>query len=106
MLDLDARPAEQGRRHLKSRAAPSAWLEEVRNFIGQYGQVSSLFSFLGGLGKDLELRHGDGALPERVPMQSEPVSPPPITTTCFPVGEDRLLVALRLAGDRRFCCGR
>ena len=38
-----------------------------------------------------------------VPMQSEPVSPPPITTTCLPVGEDRL--ALLGAGPalRRFC---
>ena len=32
-------------------------------------------------------------------MQSEPVSPPPMTTTCLPVGEDRLDVAERLVAD-------
>ena len=31
-------------------------------------------------------------------MQSEPVSPPPITTTCLPRGEDRLVRTDRLAG--------
>ena len=34
----------------QSRSTPSSWLEEVRSFIGQSGQVSALSSFSGGLG--------------------------------------------------------
>ena len=42
----------------KSRSAPSAWLEEVRIFSGQCGQVSALFSFSGGVRHDFKLGHG------------------------------------------------
>jgi hypothetical protein len=34
----------------KSRSAPSSWLDEVRSFSGQFGQVSALFSRSGGCG--------------------------------------------------------
>ena len=67
----------------KSRSAPSSWLEEVRSFIGQSGQVSSLFSFAGGCGMISKLVTESAPWRIEVPMQSEPVSPPPITTTCL-----------------------
>ena len=47
-----------------------------------------------------------GAAPWRfdVPTQSEPVSPPPITTTCLPVA--RICPATRSPATTLFCCGR
>ena len=35
----------------KSRSTPSSWLDEVRSFSGQSGQVSGLFSCAGGCGR-------------------------------------------------------
>jgi hypothetical protein len=57
----------------------------VRSLSGQYGQVSGLFSSSGGCG--ITSNWVTEAAPWRleVPTQSEPVSPPPITTTCLPV---------------------
>ena len=69
----------------KSRSAPSSWLDEVRSFSGQTGQVSSLFSCSGGCGMISKLVTDSAPWRIEVPMQSEPVSPPPITTTCLPV---------------------
>ena len=74
----------------KSRSTPSSWLDEVRSFSGQNGQVSILFSCSGGCGMISKLVTDSAPWRIEVPMQSEPVSPPPITTTCLPVGEDRL----------------
>ena len=91
----------------KSRSAPSSWLDEVRSLSGQFGQVSSLFSFSGGFGMISKLVTLSAPWRIAVPMQSEPVSPPPITTTCLRAAEDRRRVAV--AGSpamRRFCCGR
>ena len=48
-----------------SRLAPSAWLDEVRIFNGQFGQVMPLFSCSGGGRHDFELCDGLCALPER-----------------------------------------
>ena len=91
----------------KSRSAPSSWLDEVRSFNGQSGQVSSLFSFSGGCGMISKLVTDSAPCRNDVPMQSEPVSPPPITTTCLPVA--RIGSAPGTCGSpetRRFCCGR
>ena len=84
---------------LKSRAAPSAWLDEVRSLSGQFGQVSALFSFSGGFGRISSCVTETAPWRNEVPMQSEPVSPPPITTTCLPSARIGCDVALRLAGD-------
>src|SRR5207253_2852508 len=44
-----------------SRLAPSAWLDEVRIFNGQFGQVTPLFSCSGGAGMDAVMkRHALG----------------------------------------------
>ena len=84
----------------KSRSAPSSWLDEVRSFSGQSGQVSSLFSCSGGCGMISNLVTDSAPWRIEVPMQSEPVSPPPMTTTCLPLGEDRLGARpRRLAAD-------
>ena len=41
-----------------------------------------------------------------VPMQSDPVSPPPITTTCFPAAEISSPSGIASPAFRRFCCVR
>ena len=64
--------------------APSAWLDDVRIFKGQFGQVSALFSCSGGAGMISSWVTDLAPCRNEVPMQSEPVSPPPITTTCLP----------------------
>ena len=89
-----------------SRAAPSAWLDDVRIFSGQFGQVSALFSCSGGAGMISSCVTDFAPCRNEVPMQSEPVSPPPITTTCLPPAR---MSAAPLSGSletRRFCCGR
>ena len=67
-----------------SRSAPSSWTDEVRIFSGQLGQVSSLFSLSGGVGMISSWVTESAPCRIDVPMQSDPVSPPPITTTCLP----------------------
>ena len=83
----------------KSRSAPSSWLDEVRSFSGQFGQVSSLSSFSGGFGMISKLVTLSAPWRIAVPMQSEPVSPPPITTTCLRAAEIGGMSPARLAGD-------
>ena len=68
----------------KSRSQPSSWLDEVRSFSGQSGQVSGLFSCSGGCGMISSWVTEAAPWRLEVPMQSQPVSPPPITTTCLP----------------------
>src|SRR3984893_18398593 len=68
-----------------SRLAPSAWLEDVPIFNAQFGQVRPLFSCSGGGGMISSWVTDSAPCRNEVPMQSEPVSPPPITTTCLPV---------------------
>ena len=87
-----------------SRSQPSSWLDDVRSLIGQYGHVSGLFSCSGGIG--ISSNCVTLAAPWRllVPTQSLPVSPPPITMTCLPVG---LIWPLTLSpATTLFCCGR
>ena len=81
-----------------SRSAPSSWLDDVRSFSGQLGQVSSLSSRFGGIGMISSWVTLSAPWRIEVPMQSEPVSPPPITTTCLPPARIGSLVADRLAG--------
>ena len=71
----------------------------MRSLSGQSGQISGLFSRSGGCGMISKLTTDTAPWRIEVPMQSEPVSPPPITTTFLPVGEDRLDIALRLVAD-------
>ena len=82
---------------LKSRIAPSSWLDEVRSLSGQWGQVSALFSFSGGVGMISSWVTETAPWRKAVPMQSEPVSPPPITTTCLPLARIGLDIAQGLA---------
>jgi len=55
--------------------------------IGQSGQVRPLFSFSGGLGRISTCVTEAAPWRFEVPTQSEPVSPPPITTTRLPLAE-------------------
>ena len=82
-----------------SRSAPSAWLDEVRIFSGQFGQVSPLSSCSGGAGMISSWVTDFAPCRNEVPMQSDPVSPPPITTTCLPPARMSVGPAERLAGD-------
>ena len=82
-----------------SRSAPSSWLDEVRSFSGQFGQVRSLSSFSRRLRHDLELRHRDRALAEgRADAVGAGVAAADHHDV-FAVGEDRLAAVLLLAGD-------
>ena len=78
----------------KSRSAPSSWLEEVRSFTGQFGQFSILSSILGGVGMISSCVTLSAPWRIEVPMQSEPVSPPPMTTTCLPAARIGSLVPI------------
>ena len=91
---------------LKSRIAPSAWLDEVRSLSGQWGQVSALFSFSGGVGMISSCVTETAPWRKAVPMQSDPVSPPPITTTCLPVARIGSTSPKGSPETRRFCCGK
>ena len=91
----------------KSRSAPSSWLDEVRSFSGQFGQVRSLSLLLGRLRHDLEV-----ASPRARPAGStcrcsrsryrRRRSPP---HACRRRGSAARRRAARRA-TRRFCCGR
>ena len=83
----------------KSRLAPSACDDDVRIFSGQFGQDSALFSFSGGAGMISSCVTLLAPWRIEVPMQSLPVSPPPMTTTCLALGEIFRAKAERFAGD-------
>ena len=53
------------RQHREFALAPSAWLDEVRIFSGQFGQVRPLFSCSGGAGMISSWVTDLRALPER-----------------------------------------
>ncbi len=57
----------------------------MRSFSGQSGQVSALSSCSGGIGMISSWVIESAPWRLEVPMQSEPVSPPPMTTTCLPL---------------------
>ena len=87
----------------QSRSTPSSCEDEVRSRVGQYGQTG-LRSTSGGIGNSSKLVTEAAPWRFEVPMQSEPVSPPPITTTCLPFAQSSgtpLSPATRL-----FCSGR
>ena len=86
------------------RSQPSSWEEEVLSVRGQAGQgFAGSSGPTGGLGMisicitDLQ--------PWRcaVPMQSDPVSPPPITSTCLPLQLTRCAVSTSAPYSTRFC---
>ena len=96
-------------RTAQSRSTPSSWLEEVRSFSGQSGQVSALSSFSGGLGMISSWTTLSAPCRLDVPTQSLPVSPPPITTTFLPVASKLPRGAARTSSSpalRLFCCVR
>ena len=109
---LDAHALERGRpcRPCRRRAwsaprsrarTPSSCEDEVRSFSGQSGQVSALFSRSGGCGMISSWVTEAAPWRFEVPMQSEPVSPPPITTTCLPLARERAARARRAPRRRR-----
>ncbi len=88
----------------KSRLAPSSWELDVRSLSGQYGQVRGLSSCSGGCGSSSKFMTDFAPWRMEVPMQSLPVSPPPITTTCLPVA--RSCPCTFSPATTRFCWGR
>ena len=65
----------------QSRSQPSWWDEEVRSLCGQFGQVRALSSLSGGFESISIWVMLVAPCRLEVPMQSDPVSPPPMTTT-------------------------
>ena len=86
LVTLPSLPSKRLVATAKSRCAPSSCEVEVRSLIGQYGQVRGLSSCSGGCGRSSKFTTDFAPWRIEVPMQSLPVSPPPITTTCLPVG--------------------
>src|SRR6185437_1123943 len=72
----------------QSRPQPSSCEDDVRSLIGQYGHTSGLFSSSGGCGSSSNCVTLFAPCRIDVPTQSEPVSPPPITTTCLPLASN------------------
>ena len=85
LVDLAVRPSKRLVATAQSREQPSSCDDDVRSLIGQYGQVSGLFSCSGGCGSSSNCVIDAAPWRFDVPTQSEPVSPPPMTTTCLPV---------------------
>ena len=91
----------------KSLRAPSDWLEDVLSFSGQFGQVKDLFSCSGGIGIISSCVTDSAPCLMDVPIQSEPVSPPPITTTFLLVASISLVVVGTPSLETLlFCCGK
>ena len=67
----------------QSRLAPSSCELDVRILSGQFGHTRFLSSFSGGCGINSNCVILNAPWRFDVPTQSEPVSPPPITTTCL-----------------------
>src|SRR5262245_44365506 len=65
----------------QSRSTPSSCDDQVRRRVGQYGHTG-LRSTSGGIGNNSKFVTEAAPCRFEVPMQSDPVSPPPITTTC------------------------
>ena len=91
---------------LHSRTTPSSCEVDVRSLLGHSGQVSSLSSFSGGLGRISICITDSQPWRTEVPMQSEPVSPPPMTTTFLPVARMAASSGMSSPATRRFCWGR
>ena len=87
-----SRPCRRCRRSRWWRSNTRPWRlrpgdEETRSFSGQCGQDSALFSFSGGIGMISSWVTDLAPCRNEVPMQSEPVSPPPMTMTCLSLAE-------------------
>ena len=90
----------------KSRSAPSSWLDEVRSFIGQSGQVSALFSFSRRLRHDLELGDRQRALADRGADAVRAGVAAADDDDVLAAGEDRQDVAERLVADAAVLLGQ
>ena len=74
--------------------------------VGQSGQTIALFSFTGGFGMISIWVIEAAPWRAEVPMQSDPVSPPPITTTCLPLAlivPNGAAIASSSPAPRLFC---
>ena len=87
----------------QSRLAPSSCEDEVRSRSGQYGHTGFL-SRSGGIGRSSNWVTDVAPWRFEVPTQSEPVSPPPMMTTCLPAATNS--GTLESPATRRFCSGR
>ena len=98
---LDTKPLAPENRVVitaKSRSAPSSWLDEVRSFSGQFGQVSGLFSCTGGAREDFEIGDRQRALADRGADAVRAGIAAADDDDVLAGGEDRLGAAVRLAG--------
>ena len=79
----------------------------MRSFIGQCGQLSALFSITGGCGMISNCVTLFAPWRNDVPMQSDPVSPPPMTMTCLPAAEISCVFGnCASPATRLFCWGK
>ena len=83
LLDLALSPTSALVAMDQSRSTPSSCEDDVRSRVGQYGQTG-LRSTSGGIGSSSKWVTEAAPWRFEVPTQSEPVSPPPMTTTCLP----------------------
>ena len=83
-LDLPAQADRTPGQHREIAVAAFLVACEVRSFSGQSGQVSALFSRSGGWGMISSWVTEAAPWRFEVPMQSEPVSPPPMTRRACP----------------------
>ena len=82
-----------------SRFAPSAWLDEVRIFSGQFGQVRPLFSCSGGAGMISSWVTDFAPCRNEVPMQSDAGVAAADHDHMLAAGENIGRAAERLAAD-------
>ena len=94
---LPLRPSKRFVVTAQSRSQPSSCDDDVRSLIGQFGHTSGLFSDSGGCGSSSNCVIDAAPWRLDVPTQSEPVSPPPMMTTCLPVA--MIWFGDRVAGD-------
>ena len=91
-----------GRHGEKSRSQPSSWELEVLQLQRPVRPGRQFIFPLGRLRQNLKLSHGLGPMCRLdVPMQSDPVSPPPMTSTSRYRSPGYVVDADRLAGDTR-----
>ena len=93
----------------KSRAQPSSCEDDVRRTRGHAGHGFSGMRTSGGFGMSSSCETLFACWRLEVPTQSEPVSPPPMTTTCLPVariGSWPFASATASPATRRFCWTR
>ena len=96
-------PRKRREARFQRRSHPSSWLEVVLKTRGKAGHGVCGLHPTGGLGM-ISICITEAA-PWRlaVPMQSEPVSPPPMTRTCFPWAVIRSLSLNSFPASTLFC---